>query len=233
MDFLSDDLIINIAARVAKHSMYDLFYFQRTNKRHAALCRDPIVYKSFGSDCIPLLADLDPTHEKLDFMERLWAHGNPMFCLLRCSQQMLHPTPNLATIERLLKNAASFNSVKYFQLLMRALGPPPLDYDELIKDFRELLMTRRIERYRHDILGGATPFRFRCTWYKRSLPAGMVRRQFCNNWLNCPGDGRAGNYRGFLPAADEDYALHNFCIDCCLDGEIQRFIEVFGMNHQW
>jgi hypothetical protein len=161
------------------------------------------------------------------------AHGNPMFCLLRGSQQMLHSTPNLGTIDRLLKSVAPFKSAEYFQLLMKALGPPPLDYEGLVEEFKELLMTRRMERYRLDILGGATPFRFRCTWYRRALPAGLIRRQFCNNWLNCPGDGRAGNYRGFLPVADEDYTLHNFCIDFHFDGEVQWFIKVFGMNHQW
>jgi len=104
MDSLSDYLIINIAVRVAAHSMYDLFFFQRTNKRHAALCRDPSVSKSVCNDCIALLTDLEPTHEKLDFMNRLWDHGNPMFCILRCSQHMLHATPNFDTIRRLLSN---------------------------------------------------------------------------------------------------------------------------------
>jgi len=65
MDLLSDDLLINIAARVAAHSMYDLFNFQRTNKRHAALCRDPTVSRVVFTDCIPLLTDLDLTLEKL------------------------------------------------------------------------------------------------------------------------------------------------------------------------
>jgi len=98
MDSLSDDLIINIAARVTAHSMYDLLYFQRTNKRHATLCRDPSVSKSICNDCVALLTDLDLTHEKLDFMGRLWDHGNPMFCILRCSQHMLHATPNFDMI---------------------------------------------------------------------------------------------------------------------------------------
>jgi hypothetical protein len=233
MEFLGDDLLINIAKTVAERSMYDLFYFQRTNKRHATLCRDPIITKSFGNDCIPLLTDLEPRHEKLDFMKRLWAHGNPMFCLLRCSQQMLNATPNLGTIDRLLKNAVPLKSAEYFQLLLRALGPSPLDYEGLLEDFKELLMTRRMERYWLDILGGDTPFRFRCTWYRRAMPAYLMHRQFCNNWLNCQGDGRAGHYRGFLPAADEDYSFHNFCIDCRLDSKVRWFIEVFGMNHQW
>jgi len=34
MDLLNDDLLINIVARVVAHSMYDLFNFQRTNKRY-------------------------------------------------------------------------------------------------------------------------------------------------------------------------------------------------------
>jgi hypothetical protein len=114
-------------------------------------------------------------------MERLWAHGNPMFYLLRCSQQMLHATPNLSTIDRLLNNAAPFKSTEYFQLLMKAMSPPPLDYEGLIEDFKELLMTRRMEHYRLDILGGDTPFRFRYTWYRRAMHAGLIRRQFCNN----------------------------------------------------
>jgi len=86
MDSLSDDLLINIAARVATHNMHDLFYFQRTNKRHAAICRNVEVSRAFGNDVIALLTDLSMTHEKLDFMNRLWDHGNHMFCILRCSQ---------------------------------------------------------------------------------------------------------------------------------------------------
>jgi len=85
MDFLSDDLLINIVARVAAHSMHDLFYFQRTNKRHAAICREAAFSRAFGNDVIALLTDLCMTYPKLDFMNRLWAHGNHMFCIIRCS----------------------------------------------------------------------------------------------------------------------------------------------------
>jgi len=92
MDLLSDDLLINIVARVVAHNMYDLFNFQRTNKRHAALCRDPTVSRAVFTDCIPLLTDLDLTPEKLVFMNRLWDHGNPMFCILMCSKHMLPRT---------------------------------------------------------------------------------------------------------------------------------------------
>ena len=129
MDLLSDDLLINIAARVAAHNMYDLFNFQRTNKRHAALCRDPTVYRVVFNDCIPLLTDLDLTHEKLAFMNRLWDHGNPMFCILWCSQHMLHATLNFHTIRRLLSNveAAPSNSAKYFHHLIKATAPPPIN----------------------------------------------------------------------------------------------------------
>jgi len=171
MDFLSDDLIINIVARVATHSMYDLFNFQRTNKRYATLCRDPIVSKSVSTDCVTLLTDLDLTHEKLAFMSRLWDHGNPMFFILRCSQHMLHATPNFDTIRRLLSNAeaAPSNSAKYFHLLIRATAQPPIKEGELLEDLWDILATRRISRYRVDILRGATSFRFRCTWYKRYL----------------------------------------------------------------
>ena len=128
MDLLSDDLVINIAARVVAHSMYDLFNFQRTNKRHAALCRDPTVSRSIFTDCVPLLTDLDLSHEKLAFMNRLWDHGNPMFCIHRCSQHMLHVTSNFDTIRRLLSNveAAPSNNSKYFHLLIRATTPPPI-----------------------------------------------------------------------------------------------------------
>jgi len=82
MDLLTDDLLINIVARVVAHSMYDLFNFQSTNKRHVVLCRDPTVSRAVFTDCIPLLIDLDLNHEKLVFMNRLWDHRNPMFCIL-------------------------------------------------------------------------------------------------------------------------------------------------------
>jgi len=129
MDLLNDDLLINIAARVAAHIMYDLFNFQRTNKRHASLCKDPTVSRAVFTDCIPLLTDLDLTHEKLVFMNRLWDHGNPMFCILRCSQHMLHATLNFGTIRRLLSNAetAHSNIAKYFHLLIKATAPPPVN----------------------------------------------------------------------------------------------------------
>jgi len=186
MDLLSDDLLINIIARVAAHNIYDLFNFQRTNKRHAALCKDPIVSRAVFTDCIPLLTDLDLTPKKLAFMNCLWDHGNPMFCILRCSKHMLHATPNFGTIRRLLSNAevAGSNSAKYFHLLIMATAPPPVHEAELLKDLWDLVMTRRISRYRVDMLGGSTSFRFRCTGYDRYLPLGMVRRRFCNNWHN-------------------------------------------------
>jgi len=224
MDLLSDDLIINIVARVASHSMYDLFNFQRTNQRHAALCRDPIVSKYVFTDCVPLLTDLDLTHAKLSFMNRLWDHGNPMFCILRCSQHMLHATPNFDTIRRLLSNAeaAPSNSAKYSHLLIRATALPPKKEGELLEDLWDLLVTRRISRYRVDILGGATSFRFRCTWYKRYMPPSMIRHRFCKNWLNFPEDGRRpGNFRGYHPADDDEYVLNDFCIRCRLDSEVR------------
>jgi len=68
MDSLSDDLLINIAARVVTHSMHDLFYFQRTNKSHAAICREAAVSRAFYNDVIALLTDLCMTYVKLDFM---------------------------------------------------------------------------------------------------------------------------------------------------------------------
>ena len=165
MDILSDDLLINITARVFAHSMYDLINFQRTNKRHAVLCKDPIVSRAVFTDCISLLTDLDLTPEKLAFMNCLWDHGNPMFYILRCSQHMLHATPNFGTIRRLLSNAeaAGSNSAKYFHLLIRATAPPPVYEAELLTDLWDLVMTRRISRYQVDMLGGSTSFRFRCT----------------------------------------------------------------------
>ena len=155
-------------------------------------------------------------------------------CILRCSQHMLHATPNFGTIRRLLSNAeaAHSNSAKYFHLLIKATAPPPLNEAELLKDLWDLVMTRRISRYRVDILGGSTSFRFRCTWYDRYLPLGMVRRRFCNNWHNFPGDGmRRGNRRGYLLADDDEYALNNFCLRCRLDSEIRWLIEVCGITH--
>jgi len=144
-------------------------------------------------------------------------------------------TPNFDKIRRLLSNveAAPSNSAKYFNLLIRATAPPPVKEDELLEDLWDLLVTRRISCYRVDILRGAASFIFRCTWYKRYKPAGMVRRRFCNNWLNCPGDGRRpGNFRGYLPADDDEYVLNDFCIRCRLDSEVRWLIEVCGITHQ-
>jgi len=65
------------------------------------------------------------------------------------------------------------------------------------------------------------------------MPAGMVRRRFCNTWLNCPEDGRRpGNFRGYLPADDDEYVLNDFCICCRLGSEVRWLIEVCGITHQ-
>lgn len=205
----------------------------RTNKRHADLCRLRDVSRAFGDDCIELLTDLCPTHNKLDFMNRLWDAGNPMFCILRCTQHMLHSKPHFDVIDRLLRNAEAADSwsAKYFRLFMRATAAPPLNMEEILTDFWDLLMTRNLQHYRSDIMGGNTSFRFRCTWYKRWLPPGMYRRRFCPDPHNCPGDGRRGNYRGFLPNDDDEYVFNHFCIRCRLDGEVGWLIEVFGFDH--
>jgi len=214
MDTLSDDFLINIVVRVASHNMYDLFYFQRTNKRHAVIYGEEAVSRAFGNDVIALLTDLSMTHAKLDFMNRLWDHGHHMFCILRCSQQLLHAQSNIGVIKDLLANvvAARSLSAKYFQLLMKVTGYPLENEAQLLNDFWFIIKTRNVHNYRLDILGGITPFRFCCTWYKRYMPAGMIRRRFCNNWLNCAGDGRRGNYRGYLPANDEEYDYTHFCL---------------------
>ena len=177
MDSLSDYLLINIVVRVATHSMHDLFCFQRTNKRHAELYRDTAVSRAFGNACIALLTDLFLTHEKLDFMDRLWAHGNPMFCILWCSQQLLDTRPRFDVIERLLTNAKAAHSLsaKYFHVLVKATTAFPLDEVELLVELWALVMTRNLHNYRLDILGGDTSFRFRCTWYKRPMSPSMIQ----------------------------------------------------------
>lgn len=110
MDFLSNDLIINTVARVASHSVHDLFHFIRTNKRHADLCRSHDVSRDFGDDCTELLTDLCLTTEKLNFINRLWDVGNPMFWILRCTHHMLHPKPHFGKINRLLTNTIDAKS---------------------------------------------------------------------------------------------------------------------------
>ena len=183
MDSLNDDLLINIAVRVASHCMHDLFYFQRADKRHAAIRREVAVSRAFGNDCIALLTDLCLTHEKLNFMNRLWAHGNHMFCILWCSQQLLHSDPRFDVIDHLLTNVVAAHSLsyKYFHVLLKATAYPLNDEVQLLRDFWALVMNRNLHNFRLEILRGATPFRFRCTWYKRYMPPGMVRHCFCNN----------------------------------------------------
>jgi len=233
MNFLSDDLILNIAERVAADSMHGLFGFMRTNKRHVDLCKSDEVSRAFGDDAIELLTNLDITPESLKFMHRLWDAGHHMFCILRCTQQLLHPKPRFDKIDDLLGKAEAAKSqcAKYFRLLMRATSWPLVDEAELLDDFGKLLMTTSLQRHRYDILGSTTSFEFRCHWYKRWLPPGMVRRRFCNNWLNCPGDGRRGNYRGFLPTDDDEYVFNHAYVRCHLDSEVRWLIDVFGFDH--
>jgi len=203
--------------------MHDLFNLMRTNKRHAALCRSTEVSRAFGNNAIDLLTDLDVTPESLRFM----------LCIRRCTQQLLHPRPRLDKMYGLLRKAEAANSqcANYFRLLMKATSWPLNDEAELLEDFKKLLMTRSLQRHRYDILGGTTSFEFRCHWYKRWLPPGMVRRRFCTNWLNCSGDGRRGNYSGFLPADDDEYVFNHFCVRCRLDSEVRWLIDVFGFDH--
>jgi len=232
MIFLGDDLILNIVERVTADSMHDLFSFMRTNKRHVVLCRSEQISRAFGNDAIELLTNLDVTPESLRFMRRLWDAGHHMFCILRCTEQLLHLKPRFDKIDGLMRKAEAANSqcAKYFRLLMRATSWPLVDEAELLEDFWKLLMTRSLQRHRYDILGGTTSFVFRCHWYKRWLPPSMVRCRFCNNWLNCLGNGR-GNYRGFLPADDDEYVFNHFCVRCRLDSEVIWLIDVFGFDH--
>jgi hypothetical protein len=146
---------------------------------------------------------------------------------------MLHPRPKLGVIKQLLKKAsdASSNNAKYFDDLIRATSYPAPDYEQLFKDFWELLETKKLFQYRHDIKRIGTPYRYYCHWYKRRFPLYMVHRIYCNNWHNCPGDGRRGGYHRFLPAEDEEYDLRNFCVRCRLDSEIRWMVDVFGFDH--
>jgi len=146
---------------------------------------------------------------------------------------MLHPRPCLDVVDRLLRNvaAADSRSAKYFHVLIRVTIGPPLDEESILNNFWSILMTKNLQQYRSDIMGGNTSFRFRCTWYKRWIPLGMYRRRFCQNPHSCPGDGRRGNYRGFLPVDDDEYVFTHFCIRCRLDGEVRWLIDVFGIDH--
>ena len=101
--------------------------------------------------------------ESFNFMNCLWEDGHPMFCILRCTQHMLHPQPRFDVIDRLLRRAADSPSGKYFHLLMRATIAAPLDMEEILRDFWAPFMTRNLQHYRSDILGGTTSSSFRCT----------------------------------------------------------------------
>lgn len=234
MDYLSDDLLLNISKRVAKDGAQTILSFMRTNKRHEGLCRTIDVLRAFNNeDAVRLLNDLKLTHEKLAFMHRLWASGHHTFCLLRCTQFLLHATPCLQTMRELLQNAEDADSLsaKYFALLLRALSWPPMSTINLFADFREILMTRQVARCRREIIGGDTNFWFQCGWHRRPLPAQLVRRCFCNNWHNCPRDGRPPHhYYGYLPTDDDEYRLDNFCINGRLNSEINWMIEIFGFS---
>jgi len=105
MNFLGDNLILNIAKRVAADNMHDLFSFMRTNKRHATLCKSEEISRAFGNDASDLLIDLDVTPESLRFMHRLWDAGHHMFCILWCTQQLLLPRPRLVKMDGLLRKA--------------------------------------------------------------------------------------------------------------------------------
>ena len=67
-----------------------------------------------------------------------------MFCILRCTQHMLHPQPRFDVIDRLLRRAADSPSGKYFHLLMRATIAAPLDMEEILRDFWAPFMTRNL-----------------------------------------------------------------------------------------
>jgi len=58
-----------------------------------------------------------------------------MFCILRCTQHLLHPEPRFDVIDRLLRNVADSLSARYFHLLMRATDAAPLDMEEILRDF--------------------------------------------------------------------------------------------------
>jgi len=226
MDFLSDDLLISIAKRIASHSVRDLLSFMRTNKRHATICRLPEISLVFGDDCTRLLTDLRMTHAKLDFIDHLLKHGNALFCILRCTQHMLHSTPDFEEIERLLGNAAAAGSwtAKYFQVLMDATFVQPLDEYVLLEKYRVLVETHNVRRYRREIKGIGTSFMFRSTWYKRPLPPSMFRRRFCQRTCRCWGDGRMAN---------GDYDITHYCIHCRLDEEVRWFLEEFSFNFNY
>lgn len=232
MDFLGDDLLINIAKRVAADSSYALRSFMQTNKRHCLLCRTNGVLRVLNNSCIWLLLELDLTYGTLRFSWRLMHACHPMFCIVRCTQQLLHPKPKLNMVKKLLENASATgsSSAKYFDVLIRATSYPFSDFKQLFQDFEVLLMTRRIFQYRHDVLGIGTPYRFYCNEYHRRLPLGMVYPVFCYNQHNCLGDGWMGGYRGFLPDNDEGYSYQGYCIRCRLDTEIRWMMDAFGFD---
>jgi hypothetical protein len=145
MDFLSDDLLINIAKRVAVDDAPSFCYFMKTNRRHRSLCRTHEVLRVLHVRCVKLLIELDLTCDTLRFSWCLWNAGHPTFCMIRCTQQLIHPYPKLDVVKKLLENAlvTGSNSVKYFDVLIRATSFPFPDYQRMFKDFEKLLMTRK------------------------------------------------------------------------------------------
>jgi len=233
MDFFSDNLLIHIVARVASLSVRDLANFMRTNKWHAAICRSRDVSRAFGDDCTRLLTDLCMTHAKLNFIDRLLNAGNPLFCILRSTQHMLHFKPRLDEIDCLLKNAIAADSwtAKYYHLLMRVTSIHPFNLFKVLTNFWVLLRTYNLRRYQMDIRGIGTSFMFRSTWYKRPFPRVMHYQRFCQHPHRCIGDGRRAGLQGELTGDDAEYLLTYFCIRCRFDGEVRWFMDVFSFDN--
>jgi len=162
MDLLGDDTLILIAIKVASHSVRDLANFMRTNTRHANICRFLEVPRAFGDDCTKLLTDLRMTHAKLDFIDRLLNDDNPLLCVLRSTQHMLHFKPCLDEIDHSLRNAITAGSwtTRYYHLLKKVTSIHPFELDEVLNDFWILLETLNIRCYRMDIRGIRTSFMF-------------------------------------------------------------------------
>lgn len=234
MEYLGDDVLLKIIKKVAHDDAFGFCSFMRTNKRHCALSRTGEALRALNNDCIWLLIEFDLTPPILKFMYRLWNAGHFTFCLLRCTQQLLHRLPNYDMIKWLLRWASEegYEGSKYFDVLMRAVGfsGPDSNYEKLFADFWDLLMTRNLAQHRSWHHGRGYLLNFYCPWYKRMLPWFTVRRTFCTNWRNCADDGRRGNYYGYLPATDDAYGLRNFCVRCRLGSDVRWMLEVFGFS---
>lgn len=160
MDFLTENIIILIAKKVAEHGIQPLFSFMRTLKNHLGICRLPAVLRSLPPEHADTIHDDEIPTSQFNFLYRMIESGHEDFCIVRALNIMYDVEPDVAEAKRILKLASPSGSkvAAYFLMMLDTSSTGGEEIEQAVSTFTKFFKVQILEVLRDGIIGWGTPY---------------------------------------------------------------------------